>query len=137
MVGAWLVAAALVVGLLASPVSAKEGVVARVLTPISRDAEPGSPVTVIWTLTFVHEGGRRPFGGGGIFARLVGPDGSRSKRVYAATPKPGRFRATVRVPDGGVARLEIGIMGMVCDARGRPGCRPAPKHFPIVGRVFR
>ena len=127
-------AAAMVVGLLASPGAAKEGVVARVLTPISRDAEPGSRLRIVWTLSFVHEGKRHPFGGGEIFVRLVGRDGSKSRREYAENPLPGRFRATVRVPRGGVSRVEVGIMGTACTAE---GCRPAPKHFPIVGRVFR
>jgi hypothetical protein len=123
--------------LLASPAGAKEGVVARVVTPIPRDAGPGSKVTVVWTLTYLEAGERRPFGGGWIFVRLFGPDGTRSARTYAANPAPGRFRATVRVPRGGVRRAEFGIMGMVCDAEGRPGCNPSPKLFPVVGRVFR
>jgi hypothetical protein len=130
------IGAGLVVGaaLLATPVSAKEGVVARVLTPIARDAEPGSRVRIVWTLTFLHEGERHPFGGGEIFVRLVGPDGSKSRRLPAEPTLPGRFRATVRVPRGGVARVGFGIMGTACSAE---GCRSAPKHFPIVGRVFR
>jgi hypothetical protein len=107
------------------------------VTPISRDADPGSKITIVWTLTYLEAGERRPFGGGWIFIRLLGPDGSRSARTYAANPAPGRFRATVKVPRGGVRRAEFGIMGMVCDARGRPGCHPSPKLFPVVGRVFR
>jgi hypothetical protein len=133
----WLTAATLVAGLVVPSVAAKEGVVARVLKPIPRDAEPGSAITVAWTLSYVEEGKRHPFGGGGVFVRFIGPDGARSRRAYAANPEPGRFRATVRVPRGGVARVVIGIMGTVCDAERRPGCQPSPKHFPIVGRVFR
>jgi hypothetical protein len=118
----------------ASTVAAKEGVVARVLTPISRDAEPGSRITVVWTLSFVDAGKRRPFGGSAIFVRLYGPDGSRSRRVLGAEIEPGRFRAIVRVPRGGVRRVVFGIMGTACDAE---GCRDAPRRFPVVGRVFR
>jgi hypothetical protein len=124
----------LLVGVVASPAGAKEGVVARVVTPISRDAEPGSKVTVVWTLTFVEAGQRRPFGGGWVFVRLLGRQGSLSPRAYAANPAPGRFRATVRVPRGGVSRVEFGIVGTACD---QEGCRASPKLFPIVGRVFR
>ena len=47
-----------------SPVTAKEGVVARVLTPIPRDAQPGTKLTVVWTLSSVDKGKRHPFGGG-------------------------------------------------------------------------
>jgi hypothetical protein len=114
---------------------AKEDVVARVLTPVSRDAEPGTKVRVVWTLTVLDDGVRRPFGGGYVFVRLFGPDGSRTPLAYGiSTATPARYRATVRVPRGGVARLRIGIMGTAC---GASGCRPAPNYFRIVGRVFR
>ena len=129
--------AALIAVLLALPMpaGAKEGVVARVLTPISREAAPGSMVKVSWTLTFLEDGKRRPFGGGYVFARLVGPGGKRTPLAYGVgTRQPGRYWARVRVPRGGVGRLEIGIMGSACDAK---GCRSAPKLFPLVGRVFR
>jgi hypothetical protein len=107
----------LLVGVVASPAGAKEGVVARVVTPISRDAEPGSKVT------------RR------LDAHLRrGRQGALSPRAHAAKPAPGRFRATVRVPRGGVSRVEFGIVGTACD---QEGCRASPKLFPIVGRVFR
>ena len=131
-----VVAALLVVvaALVASPGAAKEGVVARVVTPITRDADPGSKITVVWTLYFVEAGERHPFGGGYVFVRLFGPNGSRSPRTYAENPELGRFRAKVRVPRGGVRRVEFGIMGTACDQK---GCRPSPKIFPIVGRVFR
>lgn len=122
--------------LAAAPGAAKEGVVARVVTPISRDAEAGSKITVVWTLTFVEAGKRRPFGAS-VFVRLFGTNGSRSARVYAEPREPGRYRASVKVPRGGVKRVEFGLMGMVCDAKGRPGCHASPKIFPIVGRVFR
>jgi hypothetical protein len=113
---------------------AKDGVVARLATPIERDSEPGSRVTVTWTLTHTKAGKTRPFGGGYAFARLVGRTGSSSPRVFGANPAPGRYRATIRVPRGGIGRVVIGIMGSRCDAT---GCRPAPKTFPLVGRVFR
>jgi hypothetical protein len=124
----------LLITLSAAPSAAKEGVVARVLTPIARDAEPGSRITVVWTLTFDEAGERRPFGGGWIYVRLYGPNGATSRRAWATNPRPGRFRADVKVPRGGVRRVELGIMGTACDAE---GCRPSPKTFPIVGRVFR
>jgi hypothetical protein len=114
--------------------AAKEGVVARVLTPIARDTRPGTAITIVWTLSYVDETGtRRPFGSAAIFVRLLGPGDSRSPRVYGAEVRRGRFRATVRVPRGGVRKLEIGLMGTRCAAR----CRSAPMHFPIVGDPFR
>jgi hypothetical protein len=118
---------------LAPAAGAKEGVVARVLTPIPREAAPGSTVKVAWSLTFLHDGKRRPFGAGYVFARLVGPGGKRMPLAYGVGAKPGRYSARVRVPRGGARRLEIGIMSTVCDAK---GCRAGPKLFPIRGRVF-
>jgi len=118
------------------PAAAKEGVVARVVTPISRDAQPGAKLTVIWTLSFRADGARHPFGGGGVFIRLFGPDGSRSRRVYASPVEPGRYRARVGVPRGGVSRIVIGLMGIVCEGD-QSGCHPSPKRFPIAGDPFR
>ena len=132
-----LAAAALLAALLALPATAgaKDGVVARVLMPISRDAEPGSKVTVVWTLTYVEGGKRRPYGPGYVFVRLFGPGGSRTPPAYGVhVVQPGRYRARVRVPRGGVTRLVIGVMGSKCDDR---GCRRALKYFPIVGRALR
>ncbi len=124
--------AAFVVG--ETPAAAKEGVVARVLTPIPRTSESGTKLRVVWTLSFVEDGQRRLFTAEGVFVRLFGPDGSRSRRVYAFQPTPGRYRATVTVPRGGVRKVVIGLMGTACDSA---GCRSAPALFPVVGNVFR
>ena len=132
-----LAAAALLAALLALPVSAgaKNGVVARVLTPVSRDAEPGSTVRVVWTLTVAEAGKRRPYRPGYVFVRLFGPGGSRTPPAYGVhAAQPGRYRARVRIPRGGVTRLAIGVMGSECDDR---GCRRAPKYFRIAGPALR
>jgi len=115
----------------ATPTSAKEGVVARVLQPVLRTAEPGSKVTVVWMLYHVEDGERVPFNATGVFIRLFGPSGSHSTRVYATQSKLGRYRAAVKVPPGGVRRVVIGLMGTSC---GASGCRPSPAIFEIVGR---
>jgi hypothetical protein len=118
------------------PAAAKEGVVARVLTPIPRDSQAGTKLTVVWTLSFVEDGKRRPFGGGDVFIRLFGSDGSRSRRVSAEPVRLGRYRARIGVPRGGVTRIVIGLMGILCDGD-QNGCRPSPKLFPIAGDPFR
>ena len=118
----------------AMPASAKGRVVAGVLTPIPRAAPPGSKITVVWTLLLVEAGPRQPVNGEGVFIRLFGPDGSRSRRVYAFQPTLGRYRATVTVPRGGVRKVVIGLMGTACDAT---GCRPSPALFPIAGDPIR
>jgi hypothetical protein len=132
-----LVLVALLVGLgvfAATPSAAKEGVVARLATPISIEAAPGSKVTVVWTLSFADRDARRPFSADGVFIRLFGAPGSKSPRVYAIQPALGRYRATVRIPAGGLRGVVIGLMGTGCDAN---GCRPAPHLFRIVGPLFR
>jgi len=118
----------------ATPAPAKEGVLARVLTPISRTAEPGTKVTVVWTLYHLDAGKRVPFNASGVFIRLYGPAGSHSTRVYATQPKPGRYRGVAAIPWGGVRRVVIGLMGTSC---GTDGCRPSSAIFGIVGRALR
>jgi hypothetical protein len=114
-----------------TPAAAKEGVVARVLTPIVRSAEPGTKVKVVWTLYHVEDGERVPFSATGVFIRLFGSGGSHSARVYATQSELGRYRAVVNVPPGGVRRVVIGLMGTSC---GPSGCSPSPAIFEIVGR---
>jgi hypothetical protein len=125
-----ITAAALVV----TPTFAKGGVVARVLTPIPQDARAGTRVAVVWTLHTVEEGKRQPWFNAGPFIRLFGPGGSHSVRVFAMEPRPGRYRATVRIPRGGVRRVVIGLMGTSCDPT---GCRPAPALFRVAGDPIR
>lgn len=136
LLGALALAALVFVAMavLALPVSAKEGVVARVLTPIERDVTTGTKVVVVWRLYHVEDGKRISFNAGAVFIRLFGPDDARSRRVYASQVEPGRYRARVGVPRGGVRRIVIGLMGTMCDQN---GCRPSPRLFPIVGKLFR
>ncbi len=125
-----LAVACAIVLALAAPAAAKEGIVAKVQVPIPRAAEPGSHVTMVWTLTFVESGTVRPFGAEEVFMRLFGRHGSRSRRAYATRLGGSLYRATARVPPGGVHRVVVGQMDW--DDRG-----PAPVRFPVIGRVFR
>ena len=126
-----LVVLVVVVGLAAAvPAAGKEGIVAKVRVPVSRAAEPGTNVTMEWELTSVDSGRARPFSADGIFLRLVGRDGSRSRRSYAVQVELGRYRGTARVPRGGVHRVIIGLMGWNDNG-------PAPVTFRVIGRVFR
>jgi hypothetical protein len=126
-----LVVLVLVVGLTAAvPAAGKEGIVAKVRVPVSRAAEPGTRVTMDWELTSVEAGRARPFSAEGVFLRIFGRDGTRSRRSYAVQLELGRYRATARVPRGGVHRVVIGLMGW--NDHG-----PAPVTFPVIGRVLR
>jgi len=121
---------AAIVGAASGPAPAKEKVVARVLTPLPHDAKPGTRLTVVWTLSYVEAGERRPLSAIGVFIRLFGHGGSAPARVYAAEPVPGRYRARVTVPRGGVRRVSIGLMGWNDDG-------PAPYAFPLAGDLIR
>jgi hypothetical protein len=117
----------LVVALVAaSSATAKDGVVARIVDVSPARVTPGTRLTVVWTLSSTEDGRRRAFNAGGVFIRLLGPGGRRSARVYAAQWPIGRYRATVRVPPGGVRKVEIGLMGW-------NDFGPAPALFPVVG----
>lgn len=122
-----VVAAALAVAL---PAGAKEGVRATLATPVSRDAAPGTKLDVSWTLFYLEDGKRRPFGAGGVFVRLTGPGGA----VHEAFADDragslGEFSATVVVPEGGIADVQIGLMGWRSDAS---GTKRADRLFPIT-----
>ena len=116
------------VGSIAPSSVAKEGVVARLLTALPRDAVPGTRAPVVWTLSLRDSGISRPFNAEGIFVRI---GGIRSSVDYAGTQRPlGRYRAVVRVPSGGIRSVRFGLMGWSSDG-------PAPVFFPVRGRVFR
>jgi hypothetical protein len=100
--------------LAAGPAHAKEGVTARLLTPLSLDAAPGEKVTVVWALGGVDEQeSRRPFNAIGVFVRLLSATGARST-VGFATPDAhptGRYDAQVTVPEGGIGGVQVGLGG--------------------------
>lgn len=99
-------------GLIAAlPAAGKEGVKATLKRSIPLDAPAGTPLRVAWTLGYVDEHGRRqPFGGGGIFVRLLSASGAGAEDGLASG-KPGDYAATVLVPEGGIGDVAIGIHG--------------------------
>ena len=113
----------------ALPAAGKDGVKATLVTRISVNAVAGTRLEVAWTLAYVDEHGRRqPFGGGGIFVRLLSASGAPSE-VALAHGKPGRYTAAVRVPKAGIPAIQIGIRGW---SSGATGTRRADRPFPIT-----
>ena len=92
------------------------------------DAAAGSTITVAWRLTSVEGDRRRPFGAGGVFVRLLSRSGARPAKAHARSARRGRYSARVRVPRGGIRRLQIGL-----DGTRHVGDRiePAPIYFRI------
>jgi hypothetical protein len=92
----------------------KEGVNARLLTPLRVDAAPGEELTVVWALAGTDEHGRRqPFNTIGVFVRLLSASGGRPTIGFAspdAHPQ-GRYDAQVAVPEGGIGGIQIGLRG--------------------------
>ena len=104
-----LLCSALALGF-AAPVGAKEGVRATLLAPVRVDAPGGTRITIRWKLGYRDAQGWHTFGGMGIFARLIGRSGAPASSALARGV-PGGYRATLRVPRGGMSRLQIGIHG--------------------------
>jgi hypothetical protein len=115
------VAAAAVVLALATQAFAKEGVVAHLANPNVLRAAPGRTIVVVWTL---REGGQ-PFGAAGVYVRLRG---ATTTTAGAKQITPGRFRARVVVPRGGVRSIVIAPKGWRSDSQ---GTTRADWRFPI------
>lgn len=92
----------------------KEGVKARLTTPLPLGASPGQTITVAWTLSDVDEQGvQRPFNAIGVFVRLHSASGGAATMAFATTDAHplGRYAARVTVPNGGIGGVEIGLRG--------------------------
>ena len=108
-----VLAGVLAAGLAAAPAAAKEGVEATLLTPVPLGAKPGTQIKVAWKLSFAKGEERgQPFGANGVFVRLRGPSGD-VERGFAPSGSytDGKYAATVLVPDGGIADIQVGLQG--------------------------
>lgn len=129
VLGLLAAAAALVA---AVPASAKEGVKATLTSGIPLDARAGNRLKVAWTLSSVDEHGRRhAFGANGVYVRLLSASGARAETGVAPSGAytTGRYAATVVVPKGGIADVQIGLQGWTS---GATGTRRADLLFPIT-----
>ena len=112
--------------LLPASAPAKGDVRARIDGAVRCDARPGTTILVRWSLRSVVANGRsEPFGAGGVYGRLVG---ARSSTAVGRSRRSGRFTARVRVPRGGIRRIEIALQGWRT-AGGRT--ERADKRFPV------
>jgi hypothetical protein len=111
---------------LAGPVAAKDGMEARLDTPLSVDAEPGSTIEVGVEVSVPGPSARfvvLPPGGGE----------STEARAHETPAGSGHYVAAVEVPAGGIDAIEVGIPGEQCDAS---GCRRSDVLAVVVGDVF-
>jgi hypothetical protein len=127
-----LLVTAIVFGVAALPAAGKEAVKATLATNVPLDAEPGTRLSVAWTLSYA-EGDRRrhPFGANGVFVRLLSASGARAETGFAPAGAyaSGEYAASVVVPEGGIGDVEIGLRGWTS---GAGGTRRSDFLFPIT-----
>ena len=104
---------------------AKEGIVARLDAPLPGRAQPGTAVTIGWTIS-VPGGGSLV--GTNTILRVYSRDAQTSVDAPPREDRPGHFLATFRVPTGGIATVGIGIPGTSCLAN---VCQPAVEWFTV------
>jgi hypothetical protein len=141
--------------LVAAPADGKTGVRARLSATVPLAAPPGESITVTWTLGYRDEQGRwRPgFDACGVFVRLASAAGGRPTLGFdsggACRAHPGGgYAATVKVPEGGIGAIKIGLRGTtdvffplendpLAAARGRigSGAKPVSSTSPPTGLV--
>ena len=116
------------------PVAAKELGEARLDAPISIDAEPGSTITVGWTVSTMVDGEAQPIVGSPVFIRLTEDGGPGSIAFGTETPAwSGHYVADVVVPDGGISIVEIGLRGESCE---NGVCQTSDMTFHLTGDVL-
>src|SRR4051812_27848327 len=127
---------AVVVVLVAAPFAlAKEGGLVTLATPIPRDAEPGSTLTVTFSVTVPDENGHMvPFSGSPMVLKLVGPDGTTTEAMGAEHGTPGTYTALVEVPASGVTSAIFGIRGTGTASDGTTSI--ADLAFDVDGLLF-
>jgi hypothetical protein len=101
---------------IAAPVSAKEGMEAALQTPIRLDTPPGTELTVRWSVFVDTDDGRVAVSEMPVFLRLLAPGAAKDAQVLGVeTPKgSGEYIATITVPAGGIAGVEVGLQNVTC-----------------------
>jgi hypothetical protein len=103
-----LLPAALAALAVAPPALAKDRVTATIDAPTACDAAAGATITISWSLANAeHE----PFGASGIFVRLRRFGGRPAVRKAARADRTGHYTVRVKVPRGGIRRIDVGLEG--------------------------
>jgi len=112
---------------------AKDNAVVTLDEPIPTDPEPGSTITIAWTLGIPDgNGGTVPYDAEVVFVRFT-PVTGEPLEVVAHQDREGHYRATITVPDAGLGRAVFGLKGESCFAGG--GCQRSDMLFPLVSEV--
>jgi hypothetical protein len=94
-----------------------EGIV-TLAAPIPRDADPGSTLTVVFTVTGLGDADSRPVSGWPVVLRLTAPDGSYNESLGVERGASGTYVATIDVPAGGIASADFAVQGISTFADG-------------------
>ena len=95
-------------------VLAKDGAIVTLDAALPADPEPGSEITVGWSVETPGQNGQMaPFNAEGMFIRLIPATGDPVEAAGRQDP-PGHYVATVPVPAGGIHDVEFGLRGESC-----------------------
>jgi hypothetical protein len=120
---------------LAPAALAKDGVKAKLVSPLPMDAQPGTTLDVSWSLASPTG----PFDAMLIFVRVLDAGGGQPTFALAdgSAHPGGRFHATVPVPPGGIGGIQFGVRGttdVVFPLRNDPFAFRRPLHLPKLAR---
>ena len=114
---------------------AKEGGLVTLAAPIPRDAEPGSSLTVTFSVTVPDENGHMvPVTGSPMVLKLIGPDGTTTEGMGAERGTPGTYTAFIKVPASGIQSATFGIRGTGTAADGTTSIEDLA--FDVDGLLF-
>lgn len=92
----------------------KDGAIVTLDASLPADPQPGSEITVGWTVeTPGDDGQMAPFNAEGMFIRLIPATGDPVEAVGRQGPA-GHYVASVTVPAGGIRDVEVGLRGESC-----------------------
>lgn len=104
-----LICALVVAFAAAVPASAKEAPQAHLLRPLPKSVNPGSSITVRWSVTVLEpDGTRSGFSAIGMLVRLIGRGGASTTALAKENVGP-PYSARLRVPRGGILAVRFGI----------------------------
>jgi hypothetical protein len=93
---------------------AKDDAIVTLDASLPSDPEPGSQITIGWTVEVAGESGEMvPFNAEAMFIRLIPASGDPVEALGRQGP-PGHYVATMTVPDGGIRDVEAGLRGESC-----------------------
>lgn len=98
----------------AAGVLAKGDAIVTLDASLPSDPQPGSEITIGWTVeTPLEDGTRAPFNAEGMFIRLI-PSAGDPVEAAGRQDTLGHYVATLTVPAGGIADVAIGLRGESC-----------------------